>query len=168
MYLRIFILLYADDSVIFGVYATDFQKNLDVFYEYARMWQLDINFDKTKILIFSTRNDDHFHFNMDENEIQLGKEFKYFGAVFAKSRSFCKAKKHNYDQANKVIHLLYKRIRNLIPLSTYNYSFLSTQFCQLRFMDVRFGLLKILKSFKNYKINFLGIYMLHADYAASP
>ena len=37
MYLRIFILLYADDTVIFGVDAADFQKNLDVFYEYARM-----------------------------------------------------------------------------------------------------------------------------------
>ena len=112
-YLCIFILLYADDTVIFGVDATDFQKNLDVFYESAKMWQLDINFDKTKILIFGTRNDDRFKFKIGNNIIEICKDFKYLGVVFTKSRSFCRAKKHNYDQAKKAMHLLYKRIRNL-------------------------------------------------------
>ena len=93
-YLRIFI-LYADDTVIFGIYATDFQKNLDLFYEYARKWQLDINFDKTKILIIGTRNDDLFQYKIGNNIIQTFKDFKYLGVVFTKSRSFCKAKKHN-------------------------------------------------------------------------
>ena len=86
MYLRIFILLYADDTVIFGVNAADFQKILDVFYEYAKMWQMD----KTNILIFGTRNDDRFHFQMGENEIHICKEFKYLGVAFAKSRIFVK------------------------------------------------------------------------------
>ena len=113
IYLQLFILLYADDTVIFGADETSFQKNLDVFYEYAKMWQLDINYDKTKILIFGTRNDDHFDFKMGNNKISVCKEFKYLGVVFTKSRSFCKAKKHNYDQAKKAMHLLYKRIRNL-------------------------------------------------------
>ena len=38
---------------------------------------------------------------------------KIFRGSFNKSRSGCKAKKHNYDQAKKAMHLLYKRIRNL-------------------------------------------------------
>ena len=113
IYFQLFVLLYADDTVIFGADETSFQKNLDVFYEYAKMWQLDINYDKTKILIFGTRNDDHFDFKMGNNKISVCKEFKYLGVVFTKSRSFCKAKKHNYDQAKKAMHLLYKRIRNL-------------------------------------------------------
>ena len=50
---------------------------------------------------------------MGENKIQICKEFKYLGTVFTKSRNFHKAKKHNYDQATKAMHLLYKRIRNL-------------------------------------------------------
>ena len=113
IYLQLFVLLYADDTVIFGADETSFQKNLDVFYEYAKMWQLDINYDKTKILIFGTRNDDHFDFKMGNNKISVCKEFKYLGVVFTKSRSFCKAKKHNYDKAKKAMRLLYKRIRNL-------------------------------------------------------
>ena len=51
------------------------------------------------------------------NEISICKEFKYLGVVFTKSRSFSKTKKHNYDQAKKAMHLLYKKIRNLnLPL----------------------------------------------------
>ena len=105
--------MYADDTVIFGTDKTDFQKKMDIFYEYARKWQLDINFDKIKILIFGTRNDDRFQFKTGNNIIQICKNFKYLGVVFTKSRSYCKAKKHNYDQARKAMHLLYKIIRNL-------------------------------------------------------
>ena len=94
-YLRLFVLLYADDTVNFGVDETNFQKNLDIFYEYAKTWQLDISYDKTKILIFGTRSDDRFDFKMGENKISICKEFKYLGVVFTKSRSLCKAKKHN-------------------------------------------------------------------------
>ena len=91
-YLRLFVLLYVDDTVIFGVDETNFQKNLDIFYEYAKTWQLDISYDKTKILIFGTRNDDRFAFEMGENKISVCKEFKYCGVVLTKSRSFCKVK----------------------------------------------------------------------------
>ena len=44
---------------------------------------------------------------------KICKEFKYLGTVFTKGRNFNKAKKHNYDQAKKAMHLLYKIIRNL-------------------------------------------------------
>ena len=54
--------------------------------------QLDINYDKTKILIFGIRSDDRFHFKMGKDEISICKEFKYFGVVFTKSRRFCKAR----------------------------------------------------------------------------
>ena len=61
-------------GIIFGVDETNFQKNLDVFYEYAKTLQLDINYGKTKILIFGTRNDDRFDFKMGENKIPICKE----------------------------------------------------------------------------------------------
>ena len=35
LYLKIFVLLYADDTVIFGTCEADFQDNLDKFYEYT-------------------------------------------------------------------------------------------------------------------------------------
>ena len=67
------------------------EKKWIYFYEYARKWQLDIYSDKTKILIFGTRNDDCFKFKIGNNIIQIWKYFKYLGVVFTNNRSFCKA-----------------------------------------------------------------------------
>ena len=42
LYLKLFILLYADDTVIFGTDAESFQHSLNIFYEYSNLWKLDI------------------------------------------------------------------------------------------------------------------------------
>ena len=112
-YIKMFVLLYADDTIIFGTNEEHFQDNLNIFYEYSKTWKLEINFDKTKILIFGTRNDDKYEFRLGKNIISICEEFKYLGVIFTKSRSFYKARKHNVDQARKALHVLYKRIRNL-------------------------------------------------------
>ena len=41
-YLKVLILLYADDAVIFATDPTSFQRNLNTFFEYTRMWRLSI------------------------------------------------------------------------------------------------------------------------------
>ena len=113
VYLKIFILLYADDTVIFGTDPDSFQNNLIVFYEYCQMWKLNINYKKTKIMIFGKKNYDNLEFKLGEHVINICDEFKYLGVVFSKSRSFYKAIKHNVDHAKKAMHLLYKRIGSL-------------------------------------------------------
>ena len=47
LYLKLFVLLYADDTVVFGTDEKEFQNNLDMFDEYSELWYLSINFDKT-------------------------------------------------------------------------------------------------------------------------
>ena len=64
LFLKIFVLFYADDTVIFGTDENIFQQNLDAFYEYTKSWKLDIIFSKTKVMIFGTRNDDRFEFKL--------------------------------------------------------------------------------------------------------
>ena len=90
--------MYADDTVIFGTDETSFQKNLDVFYEYAKMWKLNVNYDNAKVLIFGTRFGDHFSFKMGESKISIGMKFKYLVVAYTNRWSFCKARKNNYDQ----------------------------------------------------------------------
>ena len=63
LYLKLCVLLYADDIVILGTDEKEFQKNLDMFIEYSELWHLNINYDKTKIIIFGTRCDQHFDFH---------------------------------------------------------------------------------------------------------
>ena len=113
IYLKLIVLLYADDTVIFGTDEKCFQENLDHFYDFAESWKLDINFSKTKVMTFGTRNDEHREFKLGNEIIEICKEFKYLGVTFSKTRSFYKTMKNNVTQAKKAMHLLYKRIRNL-------------------------------------------------------
>ena len=49
VYLKLFVILYADDTVIMSETKEDLQKQLDVFSEYCKFWQLKVNVEKTKI-----------------------------------------------------------------------------------------------------------------------
>ena len=48
VYLRIFLLLYAGDTVLFAESSTELQKVLDAMFDYCQAWDLHVNEDKTK------------------------------------------------------------------------------------------------------------------------
>ena len=50
VYLKISTLLYADDTVIFGTDPKSFQENNNVFFDYSRLWKLNVNLSKSKDL----------------------------------------------------------------------------------------------------------------------
>ena len=50
--LKLYLLLYADDIVIFAEGSQGLQKGLDIFAEYSKMWKLTVNTDKTNIMLF--------------------------------------------------------------------------------------------------------------------
>lgn len=177
-YLKLFVLLYADDTVIFGTDEESFQHSLSMFHEYSKLWRLDINYDKTKILIFGTRNDDRFDFRIGENKISICKEFKYLGVVFTKNRSFAKAIKHNYDQAKKAMHLLYKRIRHLnlpidLQLQLFDHTILPIALygCEVW----AFEKVQLIENLQNEFLRYITnlrkstpVYMLHAEFGRRP
>ena len=111
-YIRLLVLLYADDTVILAENSDDLQNSLDLFCEYCRVWKLRINYSKTKIIIFGARKTSHLTFLLDGNEIEIVDHFRYLGVYFSKTRTFYKARHHVVEQARKAMHLLYKRIRN--------------------------------------------------------
>ena len=53
LYIKIFILLYADDTILFSESKEDLQLQLDIFHEYYSIWKLKVNINKTKAMIFS-------------------------------------------------------------------------------------------------------------------
>ena len=63
LYLKSLVLLYADDTVIFGIDPHSYQENLNSFYKYCELWKLHINYNKTKIIIFGM---------CDPSNLQLG------------------------------------------------------------------------------------------------
>ena len=53
VFLKLFSLLFADDTVLFSYNMSDLQTTLNIFESYCRTWKLTFNTNKTKIMIFS-------------------------------------------------------------------------------------------------------------------
>ena len=56
VWLKLLILLYADDTVILSDNAKDFQTSLNAFHNYCLEWKRNVNTSKTKIVVFGARN----------------------------------------------------------------------------------------------------------------
>ena len=113
VFLKIFVLLYADDTIIISDNAENFQKCLDSFFEYCNQWKLTVNESKTKIIVFGARNTEKFNFKFGDATLEIVDKYKYLGTYFSKSGSFLNARKHLVEQAKKAMYLLNIRIRNL-------------------------------------------------------
>ena len=77
VYLKILILLYADDTVLFGTDLQSLQNSLNIFSEYCKLWKLNVNYNKTKIMIFGMRNTNNLQFKIGGHIISICNEFKY-------------------------------------------------------------------------------------------
>ena len=89
VYFKLFIFLYADDSVIFAESPTDMQSTLDSFREYCDLWSLTVNASKTKIVIFSnSKKQENKSFYYNGNSLETVREFVYLGVVFNSNGRF--------------------------------------------------------------------------------
>jgi len=51
---KLFAILYADDTVILSESKDGLQKALDIFESYCEIWKLQVNVNKTKVMILRT------------------------------------------------------------------------------------------------------------------
>ena len=85
VYIKILVLLFAGDMVLFGTNEADLQYTLDLFQHYCKHMKLTVNVSKTKIVIFSSsRGNKDLHFTFQSNRIDIVDHYKYLGIVFAK------------------------------------------------------------------------------------
>ena len=92
-YIKLLILLFADDTVSFGICKEDLQVALNVFEQYCDIWKLTVNISKTKIMIFSGgRLPANLHFYFKGIKVEIVSEYKYLGIFLARSGSFLKKK----------------------------------------------------------------------------
>ena len=96
IFLKLLILLYTDDTVIFSEDKHQLQYALDIFDEYCKEWHLTVNVQKTKIVKFSKgRANRNFSFIVQNEFIAIVKEYKYLGVFIGQSGSYVSAKKQN-------------------------------------------------------------------------
>ena len=112
--MKIFILLYADDTVSFSEDSINLQNALNAFENYCHTWKLVVNVPKTKILIFSKgRPNNQLRFYFDNCEIEIVINYKYLGILLSRRGAFNKTKQYLAEQANKALFSLLRKTRNL-------------------------------------------------------
>ena len=126
LYIKLFAILYADDTILLSDDENHFQNLLYYFAEYCKRWHLRINISKTKIMIFGGNvQSNNEIFTLNGSVVEIVKEFKYLGILFTQNGRFVQNTKKLADIACKSMHLLRRRIVNLnLPID-----------CQLKLFD---------------------------------
>ena len=98
--LKIFLLLYADDIIIFASSAVELQNNLNILSEYCERYKLVVNTTKTKIMVFRRGGflSKNLKFYYNETEIAIVNTFSYLDIVFLREDHFQHVKKHYQDK----------------------------------------------------------------------
>ena len=116
---KIFLILYADDIIIFANNAKELQESLDELLCYCQRWKLIVNTNKTKIMGFrkSGRIPNNLRFTYNNAEIEIVTKFTYLGIVFTSSGSFSEAQNVLAGQAQKAIFQMNKYLYKFTDIS---------------------------------------------------
>ena len=110
-FLKLLITLYADDTVLLANTKEGLQKCLDGLKQYCDKWKLEVNANKTKIIIFSNGRPltGNYNFLIGDSKIEVVKDFKYLGVTFSHNGFFKTNVKELVTKGNRSIFSLIKK-----------------------------------------------------------
>ena len=114
MYFKLFVLLYADDTIVLAESVDELQVALNAMVEYCNKWKLEINNSKSKVLVFSRgkiRNKPKLWF--DGKQLEVVYKYDYLGITLNFNGAFKLAIKKMYDTASRAMFALLKKARSL-------------------------------------------------------
>lgn len=110
---KISCLLYADDMVMLSKTKVGIQQKLDYLDMYCHKWGLEINKDKTQMVVFCKITPKiKTIFKCGENIIKTTDQYKYLGMIFNQNGKLTLAQEHLSKQGNKAAYSLRKTFRN--------------------------------------------------------
>ena len=93
--IQIFLLLFADDTVLFAETAADLQLLLDNLKVYCNKWNISVNIDKSKVVVFKSGNQRiNCRLYFDNTELEFVSSFTYLGVTDIKWKIFSSSKNH--------------------------------------------------------------------------
>ena len=118
VYLKLLLLLYADDTVIFADTYQGLQKGLENLEVYCKIWRLTVNVEKTKVMIFENRKSNkHYELSMMETQLKWLTHLSTLEYNFNTKGTFSETKVHLSEQATKAMFSLLKKWRQFdIPV----------------------------------------------------
>ena len=106
---KLFVLLYADDIVIFAESKDSLQNSLNILHEYCQRSKLTVNVTKSKIMIFRKgRISQDVQFTYNNEQIDIVQTFNYLGVKVSSGGSFSHACESLAGQASKAIFKMKK------------------------------------------------------------
>lgn len=102
-----FVLLFADDTLLLAETLPDLQNLLNKLSTYCEKWNITVNTDKTKVLVFkrSSRPED-FDIFYGNVRLDVVRNFIYLGVNVTSNGNFSHAQKHLSEQASKALYSL--------------------------------------------------------------
>ena len=154
VFVKLYLLLYADDTIIMAESATELQDCVNAVSHYCKLWSLKINSTKTKVLIFSkgkTRKIPTLSFNGTHFDVCF--DYVYLGVNMNYNGRFVNAKQRQFVQAQKTMHSLIQKSRQLLlPIDIIFQLFDHTVVPMLLYGCEVWGL-RIVTSLKNFTWN---------------
>ena len=111
IYFKLFILLYADDTVLISETEEGLQTSLNIFSEYCKTWKLKVNAEKTKVVVFSKGRQTNYNFKYDSHDVEVVDEFLYLGVIFNRKGGFASTIKRNAQKGLKAVYEILKKGR---------------------------------------------------------
>ena len=116
--LHVFLMCFADDAVVFTQDPDALQSILNDLEDYCNMWNLKINVDKTKIMIFENGRHTAFDFYIYNSRIEIVDCFKYLGVYFYKNGNWSRTQQKIAQHASYSLHNLFIIYNQLdLPMS---------------------------------------------------
>jgi exonuclease III len=106
-------LLYADDLVLLSDTDKGLQELLDALVTYCNTWGLQINIEKSKVMVFNKAGrvlNDQFSFKYNNNVLEMVSSYKYLGLLFTPAGKFNPAIKDLGNRGSRAVFLLKKKL----------------------------------------------------------
>ena len=113
-YLKLYVLLYAGDTVILAESPKELQLALDAMDQYCTLWKRKINVSKTKVLIFSrgyVRNRPEF--TLGNVKLEIVRDYQYIGLISNYNGKFNKANQKLFEKGRRAMFSLLRKARCL-------------------------------------------------------
>ena len=109
-------LLYADDFILFSSSSIGLQQRLNSLSKFCKDWCLDVNVEKTKILIFNkTGRLCNESFDFDNAQLECVQHYRYLGVYFSASGVFSYGIDDIYQKASKASFKITKSTASADP-----------------------------------------------------
>ena len=104
-FLKLYILLYADDTIVMAEDEIELQKGLDAVRDYCKLWNLKINVNKTKIIRSSKRKtpNNQYEFLLNGEKVEVVDDYVYLGTTVSYIGKYSKAIEKQVTQAKRAL-----------------------------------------------------------------